>query len=288
MKVIKIHTPAKLNLGLRVLGRRPDDYHEILSLMLKVSLFDRITVDIGGKGLMVVCSDPGVPVGEDNLVYKAVRVFSREVKEVDGMEIEIEKRIPVAAGLGGGSSDAASILKVLKALFAPRLPEHKLREIAAQVGADVPFFLSPGAAWASGIGDELIPCRSRLPGSFVLVSPGVEISSAWAYSEWDRAGEKPPGSELTGDYPDNMITGIENEDWPEVLRNDLEPAAAGKYPVIREAKAMLSEAGARGVGMSGSGPVVFGVFSNPGQAEKAGKKLEGIRDSQVFIVKTVD
>ena len=206
MKIVKIHTPAKLNLGLRILGRRPDGYHEIRSLMVKVSLFDKVTVNTGGQGIMIVCSEPEVPVGEDNLVYKAARIFSEKLEEKAGMEIALEKRIPIAAGLGGGSSDAATVLKILKALFAPRLSAEELREMAVQVGADVPFFLVPGAAFVSGIGEELVPCQGRLPAAFVVVDPGEKISSGWSYSEWDRTGAERPEPELTRDYPATQPT----------------------------------------------------------------------------------
>jgi len=305
-KTLKIQAPAKLNLGLRVLGRRSDGYHEIRSLMIRVSLFDEIRLREAGAGIKVDCDHGEVPGGEANLAFRAARVFEEEFGPVPGLKIEIKKGIPVAAGLGGGSSDAAAVLLGLRQMFAPRLPVQKLRKASARIGADVPFFLFSGAAWAAGIGEKLSPYRGGLPPAFLLINPGAKVSSQWAYAEWDRdfrdkSEGKGTGSELTGNDAGNIIKpgyrlrppGVkgwthQGIKWPEIFRNDLEPEVRKAYPVVREARDRLLAAGALGAGMSGSGPTFFGVFASPAEASRAARELTKETAWFVKAVKPID
>ncbi|MDD5223854.1 MAG: 4-(cytidine 5'-diphospho)-2-C-methyl-D-erythritol kinase [bacterium] len=290
-KIIRIQAPAKLNLGLRISGRRPDGYHEIRSLMIRISLFDDIRLREAPAGISVDCDHQEVPGGEGNIAFRAARVFGEEFVSFRGVKIEIKKGIPVAAGLGGGSSDAAAVLVGLKRMFASRLPVRDLRRVSARIGADVPFFLFPGAARVAGVGERLSFYRGGLPPAFVLVNPGVKVSSQWAYSEWDRdfwdkSEKNGSGLELTEDDPGNNIElgyrlrprGVKvwssgSINWEDILRNDLEPEVRKTYPVVREVKEKLLASGARGVGMSGSGPTFYGVFANPADASRAAREL---------------
>lgn len=299
MKTILIKAPAKLNLGLRILGRRADGYHEIRSLMIRISLFDEINLRQAPAGIRVDCDHRAVPGDEGNIAFRAAQVFGEEFGPVSGLKIQIKKGIPVAAGLGGGSSDAAAVLLGLRRMFAPRLPLQELRKVSVRIGADVPFFLFPGAARVAGIGERLSLYRGGCPPAFLLVNPGVKVSSQWAYSEWDRdfwdkSERNGSGLELTGDAAGNKIElgyrlrprGIKSWtsksiNWEEILRNDLEPEVRKAYPVVREVKERLLASGARGVGMSGSGSTFFGVFASPAEASRAARGLE--KDTGWFV-----
>jgi len=302
-KIILIQAPAKLNLGLRILGRRPDGYHEIRSLMIRISLFDKIRLREASSGIRVDCDHREVPGDERNIAFRAARVFGEEFGPIPGLKIGIHKVIPVAAGLGGGSSDA--VLLGLRRMFASRLPVQDLRQVSARIGADVPFFLFPGAARVAGVGERLSLYRGGIPPAFLLVNPGVKVSSQWAYSEWDRdfrdkSKRNGSGSELTEDDAGNNIElgyrlrprGVkdwssEKINWEEILRNDLEPEVRKAYPVVREVKERLLASGARGAGMSGSGPTFFGVFTSPAEASRAGRELTKDTDWFVKAVKPI-
>ncbi|MCX5867180.1 MAG: 4-(cytidine 5'-diphospho)-2-C-methyl-D-erythritol kinase [Proteobacteria bacterium] len=305
-KIVKIEAPAKLNLGLRILGRRPDGYHEIRSLMIRISLRDEVSLREAGSGIRVTSGHPEIPGGEGNLAFRAARLFAEEFGPVPGLEIKIRKDIPVAAGLGGGSSDAAAVLEGLRRMFAPRLPVRKLREVSARIGADVPFFLFPGAARVAGIGERLSAYRGGLPPAFLLVNPGVKVSSQWAYSEWDRdfwdrSEGKGTGAELTDNDAGNMIKmdgrlrppgargwAGQGINWDEILRNDLEPEVQKAFPSVREVRGRLLAAGALGAGMSGSGPTFFGVFASPAKAFQAARDLKKEPGWSVWAVKPID
>lgn len=304
-KIIRIQAPAKLNLGLRILGRRPDGYHEIRSLMIRISLFDKIRLRETSAGIRVDCDHREVPGDEGNIAFRAARVFGEEFGLLRGLKIEIKKEIPVAAGLGGGSSDAAAVLLGLRRMFAAGLPVQDLRQVSARIGADVPFFLFPGAARVAGVGERLSLYRGGIPPAFLLVNPGVKVSSQWAYSEWDRdfrekSERNGSGLELTEDDAGNNIElgyrlrprGVKDWssdkiNWEEILRNDLEAEVRKAYPVVRKVKARLLASGARGVGMSGSGPTFFGVFASPAEASRAGRELRKNTDWFVKAVKPV-
>ncbi|MBI5234298.1 MAG: 4-(cytidine 5'-diphospho)-2-C-methyl-D-erythritol kinase [Deltaproteobacteria bacterium] len=257
-------SPAKVNLFLKVLSKRDDGFHEIVSLMQAVSLYDEITLGIGdGDSIEVSSDDPLVPSDNTNLAYRAARLFLDTVGKDRAISIHIKKHIPVGAGLGGGSSNAATVLMCLRDALLPCLDDGRLIDMASRLGSDVPFFIFGRPAIATGRGDILRAVTLPSYG-YVLVNPGFEVSSAWSYTNLD----------LTKKHEDNILfySGIlsgEPLDIRGFLVNDLEGVAVSRYPVIIRLKQRLLDAGAIGALMSGSGPTVFGVFEDQRSAEKA-------------------
>lgn len=264
---IRILCPAKVNLHLRVLGRRSDGYHDILTLMQPVGLWDELELQLAGSGITLSCSEPGVPNDQGNLAYRAALRFQKRVGEPKGVQIRLRKRIPVGAGLGGGSSDAAGVLKGLNELMGAPLDQEELRVMAAELGADVPFFLHGGPAIATGIGERLEPVRLRVFLYYVLWFPGWSVSTGWAYRNLDLGLTTPPKKTKIP----QLIEGF--EDVIALLHNDLETVTARHHPWIQKAKERLRNAGAEGVLMSGSGPTVFGLFRQEEEARLSLEKL---------------
>lgn len=260
---LQVLCPAKVNLHLRVLGRRPDGYHEILTLMQPIGLFDEISLTLGGTGINLVCDSPGVPPGEENLALRAARLFQERTKDRFGLEILLRKRIPLAAGLGGGSSDAAGVLRGLNRLRGAGVSEDVMARWAVSLGADVPFFLIEGPAWGMGIGERLERIEILPQLWYLLLSPGWPVSTKWAYENLgpgltrQRKGIKIP----------HLIA--EAEEIIQLLHNDLESVTARKHGWIPRAKVRLRNLGAAGVLMSGSGPTVFGLFLDEASALEA-------------------
>lgn len=250
-KVLWSH--AKVNLCLHVLGQRPDGYHELAMLMQQVSVADRICLTVHPQGeIDTVCPGLSLVDGEENITTRAARLLLQQVGARVGVLIEIDKQIPVAAGLGGGSSNAAAVLRGLNQLLGLPLDDSQLMELGLRLGADVPFFLFGRTAWATGIGECLQPWPAVPPHWQVLVNPGVEVSTAWVYQNFrlTRAGAvvKIPK------FPEGVGALVR------LLHNDLEPVTVAHYPVVDEIKQSLVSAGAEAALMSGSGPTVFGVF----------------------------
>ncbi len=269
----RLLSPAKVNLFLKVLSKRPDGYHEIYSLMQPISLYDEVAIDVGeGDGITVSTDHAGVPAGKDNLAFRAADLVLRETGERRKVSIYIRKTIPVGAGLGGGSSNAATVLMGLNSFLGSPLSDQRLMELGASIGSDVPFFMLRSPALATGRGEVLK--RVRLPAyTYVLVNPGFHVSTAWAYSNLD----------LTKKVEDNIFMYSEESLDSErnirnFLHNDLEAVTAGKYPEISAIKGSLIETGALGALMSGSGPTVFGVFTDTDKAQEAFKTLKGSLD----------
>jgi 4-diphosphocytidyl-2-C-methyl-D-erythritol kinase len=264
---MKFLSPAKINLCLEILGRRPDGYHEIQSIMSRIDLQDEIELLPEGRGIALVTAGEEVPDGKDNLVCRAARAFFQEIGEEKGLRIRLEKRIPVAAGLGGGSSTAATVLLGLNELFHAGMSRECLIGLGAKIGADVPFFIFGGRELARGIGEKLTAVR--LPPSFglVLLVPPFRISTVWSYGAYDQL---PPAEkrvqELKASYP-------HLNDLASVLRNDLEIVASVRYPEIPRMKGALLAQGAEGALMSGSGPVVYGLFPSKPEAVQAGRRI---------------
>jgi len=257
--------PAKLNLHLKVLGRRPDGMHELITLMQPLSLADRLVLEPGGEGIRFSCSQAGLQ--EDNLVERAARLWFQAAGREPGVVLRLEKNIPVAAGLGGGSSDAAATLLGLNRLYGEPLARERLHELASRLGADVPFFLYGVTALCTGVGDRVEPWPHFRCWHYLLVNPGVEVSTAWVYGELDLAWTSRPNL--------NKIYRPPSGDRPleEILVNDLEMVTTRAYPELGAIKEGLCRAGARGALMSGSGPTVFGVFDSAAQAQQAAGDL---------------
>jgi 4-diphosphocytidyl-2-C-methyl-D-erythritol kinase len=264
---MRVLSPAKINLNLEVRRKRPDGYHEIQTLMQRIDLADEIEIDRREEGISLDLEGEETPPGADNLAVRAARIFLQETKIDAGVRMRLKKNIPVAAGLGGGSSNAASVLMGLRELFQADVEDVRLRAWGARIGADVPFFIFKKPAWAEGKGERLKTAEIAAPLWFLLLVPPFRISTAWAYDAYDQLGvDKTRPFLVQNPYPDFAAL------LP-ILQNDLEQASIGRFPVIGEMKDHLRAQGAQGVLMSGSGPVVFGLFSDPQGAKRAEKKL---------------
>ena len=260
---MKILSPAKINLFLQVTGKRPDGYHELFSLMCGVSLFDTITLQFGGKKIALESSHPQIPLDETNLACRAAALFFKNMGSNDGVKIILDKSIPVTAGLGGGSSNAASVLKGLNHHYGHPFSREQLMSMGLGLGADVPFFLFEKPALATGIGEKLEFYPDILPYHVILVNPGFKVSTAEVFQNLNlrltKCKKKITKTSL-------MKTGY---DVLKHLCNDLEDVTALKFSEIDVIKAQLLEQGALGALMSGSGPTVFGLFSDSKMAGRA-------------------
>lgn len=266
---MKVLAPAKVNLFLRVLGKRPDGYHEILSLMQPVSLYDEIEISVSdGDGIEVASDSPDAPGGSENLAYRAASLFLERAGLRKRVSISVKKRIPVGAGLGGGSSDAASVIMALNGLSGSGLPDREIMEMGAGLGSDVPFFFLKGPALARGRG-EVLERVSLPPLYYVLINPGFHVPTAWVYSSL-RLTKKGENNILL--YSSEVFA--DREGLKKALSNDLEAVTIGRYPEISALKEKLAGAGASGALMSGSGPTVFGVFHSREDAVRAYRTLE--------------
>ena len=272
--------PAKINLCLHVLGKRSDGYHDLAMLMQRISLYDRLHIDVGGApGVRVRCDGVELPPGEQNIAARAARLMLELAGRRDGVEIVIDKQIPVAAGLGGGSSDAAAVILALNEMLDLKLPQQALRAEGARLGADVPFFIFGADAWATGIGDVLTAVPALPPLWYVLVNPGVAVSTAWAYRNLRLTT---PG--VDAKLPELFGTA---EGVVRLLHNDLERVTIARYPELAELKERLIALGAAGALMSGSGPTVFGVFAEERPARAAAAALAEAAAARVFVAQPV-
>lgn len=258
MERITVKAPAKINLFLDIVGRRDDGYHYVDMIMQTVSLYDEVTVSIedGDGSICIDCTDPDIPCDETNTAFRAVRDFFSHIgQEIPEVRVHIEKNIPSQAGMAGGSTDAAAVLRALNTLTCSGLCSSVLEEIAAGIGADVPFCISGGTVRASGIGTDL----ERLPDMpdcvIAVVKPDISVSTAQAYRRSDEVGYGMP-ADISG-----VLSGIESGDAGLIARslyNKFEDVL--ELPEIDEIKALLIENGAAGAVMTGSGSAVFGIF----------------------------
>ncbi len=253
MERVRIKTPAKINLFLRVLERRPDGYHNIETLFQAVDLEDELIIErSAGPSVLIV---PGYPnlENEENLVIKAVRWVEREIKCDLSVRIQLKKNIPIAAGLGGGSTDAAATLLGLCSLFDLDLTDEALYQVARYLGADVPFFLKGGSAVGEGVGDVLTPVDLPVDYRILLVNPGFSVSTAAVYKEFSVT--------LTGRVRDGKLWTLirEHQGLEELLYNDLQAVAERLHPEISEVRIFLERHGLKRTLMSGSGPTVFAL-----------------------------
>jgi 4-diphosphocytidyl-2-C-methyl-D-erythritol kinase len=278
---VKVSAPAKINLFLRVLGRREDGYHELRTLMCCVGLHDTLVIHMGTPGDSLTCSDARIPCGEDNLALKAALLFNRALAAETAIaplnvSIELIKRIPSGAGLGGGSSDAAAVLNHLNRYYHYPLKDEKLHALALSLGADVPFFIQGRPALASGIGELLEPYAGLSPWGAVVVYPGFGISTAEVFKNLNLGLTKCEKQLRYFPFKYGKFDIVRH------LCNDLETVAAHRFPVIETIKKELLNQGAMGSLMTGSGSAVFGLFSDLNAAQRAGYALEGNADWQVF------
>jgi 4-diphosphocytidyl-2-C-methyl-D-erythritol kinase len=282
---MKILSPAKINLFLHVRGKRPDGYHELFSLMCRIDLFDEISLQLSeGIGVEISCSQPKVPVDGNNLACRAANLFQGELDSEHNVKIHLKKNIPVAAGLGGGSSNAASVLMALNAYHDYPFSRETLMKMGLKLGADVPFFIFQKPAIATGIGEKLDAFEGNLPYHILLLYPGVEVSTAETYRNLNLG--------LTKDEkkPTSSNSKRSRFDPAQDLINDLERVTVQKYPEIRLAKEKMLKFGAVGALMSGSGPTVFGLFDNAETAKTARQALsreKADKNWQLFLVNPI-
>ena len=261
---MKLLAPAKINLGLRILGRRADGYHLLESLFVPIDLADRIAIeprDTCGVDFHLESDAPGVPGDGSNLAVRAALAFLEASGIEAGLRLVLEKQIPAAAGLGGGSSDAAAVLSGLARIHPHAISPQGLRDLALRLGADVPYFLDPRPALVTGIGEEIEPIPGFPSFSLLLAYPGVSLATPDVYGAYRTSGASltpvPAGSTM------RTIRALReggDHALAELLENDLEPTAVQLCPRIRELREVIEGNGALAVGMSGSGPTVFGIF----------------------------
>ena len=264
-----LRTSAKVNLALEVLGKRPDGYHELSTVMQAVDLFDRLTVE-KAETITLETSDAALPTDDRNLVVRAARLLREAAGVQAGARIVLDKRIPVAAGLGGGSSDAAATLWGLNRLWGLRWRRERLMALAIGLGMDVPFFLGPGRALGTGRGEVLKPVPTVGGYAMVLVNPGVPLSTQEVY------GRVPAGWQAKPEGTKRMLEALRTRNAAKVaaaLTNHLERWVEPAVPVIGRMKAALLAAGALGAVMSGSGPTVFGVARSLDQARQIQRRV---------------
>ncbi len=290
---LTIAAPAKINLVLRVVGLRPDGYHDLVMVMEKLALADELSLTTIPSGIELSIDgqrDQGMEA-EKNLAWRAAALFKKTTGDERGVRIALTKRVPVAAGLGGGSSDAAAVLVGLNRLWERELRSRELAEMGVKLGADVPFFCYDSSALVEGIGDRVTPI-ANIPKLFVLlINPGFAVPTPWVYQEWDKqqvqgtrckVQEKQVlGLTLRGGdaKPPRLFEAF--QDVTAHLANDLEPVTVAAYPQVSAIKKYLLDAGAEGALMSGSGPTVFGLFSSKEARDRAAAGVTN-KDWKVF------
>ena len=282
---LTLKAPAKINLFLKVLSRRPDDYHEIESQMQKIDLFDILHLSRQGESISLSCPGTTLPEDKGNLVYRAAQAFFSAAELKAGVKIILEKNIPIAAGLGGGSSDAAAVVIGLNTLFETSLSREQLIDIARPLGADVPFFVQEcSAAIATGIGERIQQVEPLKGFLIVLVNPGFEVSTKWVYENFPLTSSSNPYILARG----KNVSEKNHAAAPvlyEELGNDLEVVTINNYSEIGNIKKELKKAGAVTSLMSGSGPTVFGLFLSEEGARRSCMQLSRKYGGNVFLTR---
>jgi len=270
-RALRVPSFAKVNLGLEVLGTRQDGYHELRTIFQTIDLRDDVELRTGGRDVTVRCDHPAVPSGPENLAARAASELRRYAGRKDGVEIHITKRIPVAGGLGGGSSNAAAVLLGLDRLWRLGLGPAGLHPLARRIGADVPFFLLGGTALGLGRGDEVYPLRRQVRAHVVVADPGRPLSTAAVFRRLDRSLTPRENSHTIFRFVSRDLEG-EGTAFP-ILANDLEKAALEEAPdlvdQVRRIRGILVREGAVSASLSGSGSSFFGLFDDPQSARRA-------------------
>jgi 4-diphosphocytidyl-2-C-methyl-D-erythritol kinase len=270
-------SPCKVNLLLNILGKRADGFHELESVMQPVNLFDELTFGRTGNQIELSCSDKNLPVDSRNLVFRAAESFLAAAKISGGVKIHLEKKIPLAAGLGGGSGNAATTLLALNELFEKPLAPKKLHEVAAALGSDIPFFLQNKPALATGRGEKIQPLENfpALKGkAILLIHPGFGISTAWAYQNLARFPDTRNGK---AGRAKELIAKLQEKNLPGAARafyNSLEAPALEKFPVLKLYQEFLHANGALAALMSGSGSTTFAICENIPAGETLAEKFK--------------
>ena len=292
MRTIELPSPAKINLFLDVIGKRKDGYHDVITVFEKIDLCDKIQIAESNEGIKISSNVHELATNEDNLVYRACSLLKKTYGISKGVKIHIEKRIPIAAGLGGGSSNAATVLKGLNRLWNINIIESKLSDLGKKIGADVPFFIfNHPFALGSGRGDEINPIESDLEMWHVIMSPPARVLTKEIYENSNL--------NLTGARPDVkiIVRAIEKKDFGEIkkhLYNALEPIVTKKVTDISRAKDFVKDKGFDAIKVTGSGPTIFVLTIKRKEAEELKKKLANSFDSdrsqddwKIFVAKTL-
>lgn len=290
-KVIEL-APAKINLYLKVLRKRPDRYHDIETLFERIGIFDKITILSAKEGISIECTDPSIPIGRQSLCYRAIELLKKTYKIKKGIKVRIEKNIPVAAGLGGGSSDAASILKALNSVWKLGFKKRELMNMAGTLGADIPFFLSDSPfAIGTERGDFIKPIKSNKSFWHVIICPNIRLLSSQIYKLYSELHslnltiKRPIDRILSPTLNINSVNGLKK-----LLHNDLEQIVLSREPLIKNIKDILARGYKKNTLVSGSGPSVFGIYGTKKEAVKAKedslKRFPNSQGWRTFVTKT--
>jgi 4-diphosphocytidyl-2-C-methyl-D-erythritol kinase len=277
---MQVLAPAKINLSLKILGRRSDGFHEIETLIAPISLYDTIQIGKGdsSKGIEFQCDDPSVPADDENLIVRAAKSFFAATKRKPAVFIELKKKIPHGAGLGGGSSDAASTLLALNELFETKLPREELANMAKTIGSDIPFFIFQSAALCKGRGERVTLVRLKEKLSILLLKPEFGVSTAWAYERWQDSRDIPGVSYAAQTFADPTFF------------NDLERPVFEKFVFLAQMKTWLLKQPEVGAAlMSGSGSTVFAVMRPNTDADVLANRGKAELDPELWtcVCKTV-
>ena len=271
MQTMQVLAPAKINLSLKILGRRDDGFHEIETLISPISLADKIDIEPQSRWIDFSCDDPTVPSGDENLVVRAAKAFLEKTKITSGVGIKLQKQIPHGAGLGGGSSDAAAVLVALNKLFEAKLSGEELAKLGSTIGSDVSFFLFESAAVCKGRGEIVSPTKLKKKFSILLLKPAFSVLSAWAYSRWQDSKEIP-----------GISYQRQNFDGQDFV-NDLERPVFEKFVFLVQLKAwLLKQAEVGAALMSGSGSTVFAVLRSNADVDLLTKRTREELDREIW------
>lgn len=265
-------SPCKVNFLLNILGKRPDGFHELETVMHPVNLFDRLVFERSGGAIQLTCSDATLPLNAENLVYRAAEAFLKAMEISDGVHIHLEKRIPLAAGLGGGSGNAATTLSGLNQLFGGPLSNIRLHELAAGIGSDVPFFLQAKPALAFGRGERVqsLDFFPALKGAAILLlHPGFGVSTPWAYGNVARFPDASNGRPGRAENLVRLLNTLDLQTAAGEFYNSLEAPVLEKFPLLTIYQDVLRATGAVVALMSGSGSTTFGIYKSPDEAKQA-------------------
>jgi 4-diphosphocytidyl-2-C-methyl-D-erythritol kinase len=254
---------SKINIGLKILGQRKDGFHNINTIFQELQFGDTISIEKSDQGCNITSDVNWIPNDKSNFCYNAYEELVKKFPDIDGVKIIINKNVPVGSGLGGGSANAAAVLKGICKLFDLGISNNELKEIALNIGADVPFFINGGTQLGKGIGEILKPINNPIEGFYLLVIPNISISTEWAYSQIkNKLNSEETLTNFAG------FSGGKNFS-PELFENDFERVVIPTYPEIGSIKEKLIEFGAMFASLSGSGSTVYGIFSDDSSAEEA-------------------
>jgi 4-diphosphocytidyl-2-C-methyl-D-erythritol kinase len=274
---------GKINISLDIVGKREDGYHLLKMIMQSVDLYDSISFEKCSKGINISCNKPYIPIDEKNLMYKAAKLFMDTYSVAGGINIYLKKNIPVAAGMAGGSTDAAAVFKTLRKVFKVEADDNEIMELALKIGADVPYCIVGGTALCEGIGEEITPLASFKNHILVLVKPNFGVSTREVYKSLDTSKiYKHPDTE-------GLIKAMEEEKLQDVcngMKNLLENVTLRKYPVLKRIKEDMIKMGAMGAMMSGSGPTIFAFFEDMLKAQRCYDKFK-TQYKEVYITRTI-